>query len=103
MIWFDPDKSGKGVRIASVGFYMFKVQRYSFTPKLYGKELTTQLEGQNPAQDREQARELVRDIIFNEAKGPNEWVNCFLRKDLNLTGRVDELQARAAWFNELTD
>lgn len=101
MIWFDPDTSGKGVRIASVGYYMFKTQTMQHHYEgLHGKELT-QLEAQKVAQTRDEAKEVVRYVVFTLNKGGQEWVNCF--KKHNLQAKVDALQEKITWFNTLTN
>lgn len=100
MIWFDPDMSGKGVRVASVGYLMFKVQTMQhYYKELHDDELT-QLEAQQTAQDRPEAIEIARYVIFIANKGAQEWVNCFNKHGLQ--AKVDDLQEKIEWFEQMT-
>lgn len=107
VITFDPDKSGKASRVPSYGWLQFKTTTMQmFYGQLHDAELT-QLEARDIAEDHEEAREVARFAIFVEKVAPDHWVNCFTRPDYveeyHLKARVDALQDRIIWFNELTD
>jgi len=69
-------------KVASIGLYQFQKKTVIYYVKtLYGKDITGK-EAIELALDREKARKLAGDIIFQTDKGIDNWYNCKNKKGL---------------------